>query len=76
MMEFAMNWSIVLLVLGAIVCFLGMAWSLVDGRLWNNPGETMAHVGIAIAGVASLIMLVVFLILTVQCALNNGTCQL
>lgn len=75
-MEFAMNWSFVLVLFGVIVCVIGMCWSMLDGRLWNNPGDAVMGWGAGICMVGTVIMLVILLLLVVQYALNNGTCQL
>jgi NADH:ubiquinone oxidoreductase subunit 6 (subunit J) len=75
-MDMVMNWAIVLLFLGAIVSLFGMMWAMVDGRLWNNPGETVMHWGFGIVVISMFIMLVAFLVFAVQCAINNGICPL
>jgi hypothetical protein len=74
-MELVMGLSICVMFLGLILLVVGMGWAMVDGRLWNNPGETVMKSGVVVSMLGLLIMLVILLIAAVQCTLTT-TCQL
>lgn len=73
-MEMFMNAMICVLLFGAAITMVGMAWAMVDGRLWNNPGEKLMQFGFGFMFVSMFMMLVSFLVYAVQCTLNNGIC--
>lgn len=73
-MDLVMSGAVCILLFGAIICFLGMMWAMVDGRLWNNPGEAVMQWGFGIVVISMVIMLVAFFVFAVQCTANNGIC--
>lgn len=74
-MDLIMGCSALLMLLGMIVVLAGMCWSAIDGRLWNNPGDSVMKVGALIAGVGVFAFLVGLFFLGVQCTFTT-TCQL
>jgi hypothetical protein len=73
-MDLIMNSAVCVLLFGALVCMIGMMWAMVDGRLWNNPGEVVMQWGFGIVCVSMFVMLVAFFCFAVQCTANNGIC--
>ena len=74
-MDAIMGFSCLVMLLGFIVMLVGMFWGMLDGRLWNNPGEAVMMWGLGICLVAFIIMLVALFIFGVQCSITT-TCQL
>lgn len=71
-MDMAMNISVILIALGCSVGVFGMLWAMIDGRLFNNPGEGVMFGGLWIALVGLLISFVTAMLAMVQCAATIG----
>lgn len=74
-MEFAINCSMLLMILGFILAAVGLIWAMIDGRLWDNYGETLMGYGMVVIFVSLVVMLVIFFLCYAQCVFTT-TCQL
>lgn len=74
-MELALGLATLLMVLGMILACVGLIWAMIDGRLWDNYGETLMGYGLIVIFASLVVMMVVFFGAIAQCTFTT-TCQL